>query len=42
LKRSKSSAQERNLALKEAKDAAEAYLKTQRDLKKKMVMAQAE
>ena len=34
--------QEQNLGLKEAKDAVEAYLKTQPDLKKRMAMAQAE
>lgn len=33
--------QEQNLGLKEAKDAVEAYLTTQRDLKKRMAMAQA-
>ena len=34
--------QEQNLGLKEAKDAVEAYLTTQPDLKKRMAMAQAE
>ncbi|MDQ6735701.1 MAG: ribosomal protein L7/L12 [Nitrospirota bacterium] len=34
--------QEQTLGLKEAKDAVEAYLKTQPELKKKMAMAQAE
>ncbi len=34
--------QERNLGLKEAKDAVEAYLKTQPELMKTMATAQAE